>query len=71
MLNDAKFTTDLKNLMQQCKSGEKSSDDFADGLAGIIKEYIQSATVTVLPGIPVTTSSGAGTTSGNGTGTIS
>lgn len=49
--------------------------DFANAIATAVAEgvdiWIKTATVTVQPGIPVTTSAGAGATSGPGTGTIS
>ena len=49
--------------------------NFANAIATAVAEgvdvWIKTATVTVQPGIPVTTSAGAGATSGPGTGTIS
>lgn len=49
--------------------------EFANAIATAVAEgvdvWIKTATVTVQPGIPVTTSAGAGATSGPGTGTIS
>ena len=54
---------------------EKVKQDFADSIANAVADgvdaWINTATVTVQPGIPVTTSTGAGTTTGPGTGTIS
>lgn len=54
---------------------EKVKQDFADSIANAVADgvdaWIKTATVTVQPGIPVTTSTGAGTTTGAGTGTIS
>lgn len=54
---------------------EKVKQDFADSIANAVADgvdaWIKTATVTVQPGIPVTTSTGAGTTTGLGTGTIS
>ena len=54
---------------------EKVKQDFADSIANAVADgvdaWIKTATVTVQPGIPVTTSTGAGTTTGPGTGTIS
>lgn len=48
---------------------------FATAVASAVAEgvdvWIKTATVTVQPGIPVTTSAGGGATSGPGTGTIS
>lgn len=60
-------------------SNESNSDEvknaFATAVATAVAEgvdvWIKTATVTVQPGIPVSTSGGAGTTSGPGTGTIS
>lgn len=49
--------------------------NFATAIATAVAEgvdvWIKTATVNVQPGIPVTTSAGAGATSGPGTGTIS
>lgn len=54
---------------------EKVKQDFADSIANAVADgvdaWIKTATVTVQPGIPVTTSTGAGTTTEPGTGTIS
>lgn len=54
---------------------EKVKQDFADSIANAVADgvdaWIKTATVTVQPGIPVSTSGGAGATSGPGTGTIS
>jgi hypothetical protein len=54
---------------------EKVKQDFADSIANAVADgvdaWIKTATVTVQPGIPVTTSTGAGKTTGPGTGTIS
>lgn len=54
---------------------EKVKQDFADSIANAVADgvdaWIKTAKVTVQPGIPVTTSTGAGTTTGPGTGTIS
>jgi len=55
---------------------QKQISDFANNLAGVIETAIKSATVTVTPGIPVTTAVtpafvGSGVTTGPGTGTLS
>ena len=51
---------------------DQAIDDLATGLASIIKNAIVSATVTVNPGIPVTTSAPAtGATTAAGTGSLS
>ncbi len=75
MLDKTTFTTNLKQLLNDCKTGEKSSEDFADGLVGLIEDFIKSATVTVDEGIPVSTTGSAaaqtGKTTSAGTGTIS
>ena len=71
MLDETTFKQDLKALMAQCKNDEASSDAFADGLVELIGAFIRSATVTVAAEIPVTTPSGPGSTSAEGTGTIS
>jgi hypothetical protein len=49
----------------------KAQEQFASKLADAIINAIKSATVTVQPGIPVSTSGGAGLTTGPGAGTIS
>lgn len=49
----------------------KAQEEFARGLANIIESALKSATVTIQPGIPVSTSGGPGTTTGSGTGSLS
>lgn len=71
MLDDATFKLGLKKLMKDCKDGEKSSEDFADGLVDLIKDFVKTGEVTVQPGIAVTTSAGGGSTTSTGTGSIS
>lgn len=43
----------------------------ADVIANSVDVWIKTATVNVLPGIPVSTNTGAGSTTGPGVGTIS
>lgn len=54
---------------------EKVKQDFADSIANAVADgvdaWIKTATVTVQPGITVTTPAGPGATSAPGTGTIS
>lgn len=54
---------------------EKVKQDFADSIANAVADgvdaWIKTATVTVQPGIAVTTPAGPGATSAPGTGTIS
>ncbi|MEI7487623.1 MAG: hypothetical protein WCJ72_09485 [Chryseobacterium sp.] len=48
-----------------------SKEEFAQRLSDAIEVFVKSGTVAVATGIPVTTSSGSGSTSGEGVGTIS
>jgi hypothetical protein len=52
-------------------SVSQAKDKFAIDLANVIMQAILSATVTVQPGIAVSTSGGAGSTTGLGTGSLS
>jgi hypothetical protein len=66
----------IKALLTNMRTKEEISDDeFADQLATLIDTYIKSATVTVAPGIAVSTAGSAaaqtGETTSLGTGTIS
>lgn len=82
-LNTEGLRATLKDKIKQALDApisEKSDSDsvkqdLADAIANAVADgvdvWIKTATVTVQPGIPVTTSAGAGTTSGPGTGTIS
>ena len=82
-LNTEGLRATLKDKIKQALDApisEKSDSDsvkqdLADAIANAVADgvdvWIKTATVTVQPGIPVTTSAGAGATSGPGTGTIS
>lgn len=70
-LVQATLKTNLTTLFMAMKNAPMSEADFADQLAAIIDNHIKTATVTVMPGIPVTTPSGPGVTSGPGTGSLS
>ena len=48
-----------------------SKEEFAQRLSDAIEKFVKSATATIAAGIPVTTSGGSGSTSEQGTGTIS
>lgn len=65
----------LSLLTEMRKKTEVSDEEFAAKLAAAVDKYIRTATVTVAPGIPVTTAgsptSQSGTTTAAGTGTIS
>lgn len=66
----------IKALLTDMRAKEEISDDeFADQLATLIDTYIKSATVTVAPGITVSTAGSAvaqtGATTAPGAGTIS
>lgn len=69
---NAAIKTQVNALIEQTKALEQaqSQDAFAQGLADIIETALKSATVNVLPGIPVTTNTGAGATVGPGTGNL-
>lgn len=73
MLDNNTLKTELKKLLADCKTGEKSSDDFADGLVDALGKWIKTATVDVDVSTTVTgactSPSGAGTITGSGTGT--
>lgn len=66
----------IQALLTEMRTKEENADEyFADQLATLIDTYIKSATVTVAPGIPVTTAGSAvaqsGATTAPGTGTLS
>lgn len=72
----ATLESDILTLITGMRSKTEISDDkFAGGLASAIDKYIKTATVTVAPGIAVTTTGNAttqaGTTTAPGIGTIS
>jgi hypothetical protein len=70
-LVQATLKNNLTNLFMAMKNAPMSEADFADQLATIIDNDIKPATVTVMPGIPVATPVGPGSTSGPGTGSLS
>lgn len=71
-LNKATLKSGILNLLTEMRTKEENADEhFADQLATLIDAYVKSATVTVNPGIAVTTSTGAGATTAPGTGTLS
>jgi len=66
----------IQALLTEMRTKEENADEyFADQLATLIDTYIKSATVTVAPGIAVTTAGSAvaqsGATTAPGTGTLS
>ncbi len=64
--------TEIKTILSDMEGKEvDSKEEFAQRLADTIEAFVKSGTVTVATGIPVTTSSGSGSTSGEGMGTIS
>ena len=68
----ATLKSGIQALLTEMRTKEENADEyFADQMATLIDTYIKSATVTVVAGIPVTTSTGAGATTAPGTGTIS
>lgn len=63
---------DIKAILSDMENKEvDSKEEFAQRLSDAIEVFVKSGTVTVATGIPVTTSSGSGSTSGEGTGVIS
>jgi hypothetical protein len=74
-LAESVFKSSLLSLFNRIKEAEMSEADFAGELAKIINDHIKTATVTVNPGIPVTTAGSAaaqtGATSGPGSGSLS
>lgn len=59
MLNKTELKQSIHELLGDMrKRTEVSDDEFAERLAGIIDEYIKSATITVPAGIPVSTTGG-------------
>jgi hypothetical protein len=75
MLNPANIRNQVGQLLTDTNdskiSVEQANEKFINGLTDIIINAIKSATVKVDPGIPVSTSGGAGTTTGPGTGSLS
>jgi hypothetical protein len=63
-LVEATLKTNLLDLFNAMKNKPMSDDDYAAKLAKIINDHILTATVN--PGIPVTTSTDSGATSGTG-----
>lgn len=71
-LNKPVLKLGIQALLAEMRTKEENADEyFADQLATLIDTYVKTGTVTVAPGIPVATSTGAGATSAPGTGTIS
>lgn len=74
---NAVIKTQVTVLLNQTKEMElaQAQDAFAQGIADIIEAALKSATVTVAPGIPVTTagspSTQTGVTTAPGTGSLS
>lgn len=67
---------EIRTLLNQLKTQddqEASINQFVSGLATAIDNYIKTATVNVVPGIPVqvVVPAGTGTTVGPGTGNLS
>jgi len=63
----------LKAQLLAVFSKENTPDEAADQIATAIDSYIKTATVSILPGIPVAAPppSGVGATTGPGTGSLS
>lgn len=63
----------LKAQLEAIFAKENTPAEAADQLATAIDSYIKTATITILPGIPVAAPppSGVGATTGPGTGSIS
>lgn len=74
-LNKAALKTGIKQLMDDMLTREQNAnDEFATRLSDLIDTYVKSGTVTVQPGITVSTTGTAaaqtGATTSTGTGTI-
>ena len=70
-LAEAKLQAELLGLFNAMKESPMSEADYAAKLAAAITDHIKTATVTVDPGIAVTTPVGPGATSAPGTGMLS
>jgi hypothetical protein len=70
-LVEATLKTNLLNLFNAMNSAPMNESDYAAKLAKIINDHIKTATVTVNPGIAVSTSGGGGLTTASGTGSLS
>jgi hypothetical protein len=70
-LSEAPLKSSLLNLFNAMNASPMSEDDYAGRLAKIINDHIKTATVTVKPGIAVSTSGGGGATTAPGTGSLS
>jgi alanyl-tRNA synthetase len=70
-LVEATLKSSLLDLFNAMKNEPMSEADYAAKLAKIINDHIKTAAVTVQAGILVSTSGGAGATSGPGTGSLS
>jgi hypothetical protein len=75
-LNKPVLKQGIQALLAEMRTKEDNADEyFADQLATLIDTYVKTATVTVLPGIPVATAGSAaaqtGVTTAAGTGNLS
>jgi hypothetical protein len=70
-LVEATLKANLLSLFNAMNSTPMSEADYAEKLAMIINEHIKTATVTVNPGIAVSTSGGGGATTAPGSGSLS
>jgi hypothetical protein len=70
-LVEAALKSNLLNLFNAMKESPMSEEDYAANLARIVNGHIKTATVTVNPGIAVSTSGGGGATTAPGTGNLS
>lgn len=70
---NATIKTQIVGLLNETKvlEQEQAADVFAQRLADLIENALKSATVTIQAGIPVSTTGGAGATTGPGTGSLS
>lgn len=73
-LNTVSLKTAIKNLLQEMvqeNDSESGMDTFADKLSKAMETFVKSGTVNTTVTGTCATPAGAGTISGNGTGTIS
>jgi hypothetical protein len=70
-LNKTNLKENLLNIFNAMEKTQMSNSEYAGQISDVIDIYIKTATVTVKPGIAVTTPVGPGSTSAPGTGSLS
>ena len=69
-LVESSLKSNLLKLFKAMNDSPMSEEDYAASLAKIINDHIKTATVTVNPGIAVSTSGGGGATTAPGSGSL-